>query len=310
MYCFLNQFSFEYHKSGITDEIIKYTLEDLASLLHALAEKDINLIFNLNFSNVKINGIELKFHILKKLEQKSRIYLLKKIDSGKPFCSNTYDEYDTDEKIVLECKEINENINILETFLACALYLKAPVITADNFCSKGHYFNPEIEINCNEKEKRKLDNYKLSEYSLYIEKLNAERCQNINTWEEYFTSINEIYEKVKITDECKKNFEVYAFDSIQGNCIRNEVLRFETFLKDNKTQTIPNLNFKDLAKNINEESDTKKRKKKAQLTSKDINNNSMVMSWHTRVNGDFRLYFYFDDDLVYFTMYCKKIPDP
>lgn len=311
MYCFLNQFSFEYHRTGILEEEIKSTLEDLVNFLNKLSSHNINLIFNSSFSNVKVNGVELKHHILKKLQQKEKIYLLKKIDSGKPFCSNTYDKYENDQKIVLECKEKKEKIDIVETFLACALHIKAPIITADKFCSKAHYFIPEIEIDCNEEGiTRKLNNYKLSEYEQYLDELNKEKYKNIDDWDKYIKCVNETFKKIKITKECKANFEVYSFDSPDAKQIRNEIERFEKFLFERKERKIPSLNFKELDKNINEESETKQSKKKSQLTSKDINGNSIIMSWHSRVNDDFRQYFYFDDDLVYFTMYCKKIPDP
>ncbi|QNM89762.1 hypothetical protein HOO34_09045 [Aliarcobacter cryaerophilus] len=311
MYCFLNQFSFEYHRTGISEEEIKSTLEDLVNLLNKLSSYDINLIFNSSFSNVKINGQELKYHITKKLEQKAKIFLLKKIDSGRPFCSDSYDEYSNDEKIVLECKEKNENIDIVETFLACALHIKAPIITADKFCSKAHYFTSKIKIDCKEEGIiRELDNYKLSEYEQYLDKLKLEKYKNTNDWNDYINLINDTFKKVRITKECKVNFEIYSFDSPDAKQIRNEIERFEFFLLERQDKVIANLNFKELDRHISEESYTKQSKKKAQLTSKDINGNSMVMSWHSRVNGDFRQYFYFDDNLVYFTMYCKKIPDP
>lgn len=309
MYCFMNHFSFEYHRSGISNDEIKTTLEDLVKLLKLFKENEINLVFNYMFSSVKVNGMELKKHILTQLEQKSRTFLLKKLDSSKPFCANIYDDYQDDEFIMSNCKDRIEKIDILETFLACAMYLKAPIITADKFCAKGHFFNTEIEIECNEGKISQLKNYKLSEYNNLLSSLNAQKFTNIKDWDTYINFINTTFQKVKVTNECKEYFKIYSFDSPQGKCIKNEIERFEIFVKDRADQAISNINYKELDKNINEESITKQRKRKSKLISKDKNGNTMVMSWHTRVNDDFRLYFYFEDGLIYFTLFCPKISD-
>lgn len=308
MNCFINHFSFENHKKSITDEEIKDTLNDLVSLLNIFKKNNFNLIFNYMFSKTQINGQELKKHVLK-LDQKNRVFLLKSLDTGKPFCANLFDDYQDDEFIMSNCKEKTEKIDILETFLACAMYFKAPIVTADKFCSKVQFFKDDIEIECNEGKIQNLKNYKLSEYEKMIDEFNKERFLNIDSWNEYFEYIDQSFKRITLTSECKENFRKYSFDSPQGKLIKNEIERFEKFINEKYETSITNINYKDLDKNINEESSTKKSKKKAQLTSKDINGKSMVMSWHARVNDDFRLYFYFVDEKVCFTMFCPKIPD-
>lgn len=310
MYYFLNSFSFEKHKDTLTYIEIIDTLEKLALLIKEFNSNKLELIIHSTLSNEKLNDKELKSYI-PKLEKNSRIILLTKLMKSKPFCSNTYDEYQENETIVLgNCKEKETEKQVICTFLACAMFLKAPIITPELLCCNSAFLKDTIEIVCEEGNTENLKNYLLSNYKEIFNDYMKNQKENIISWDSYFEYTDKVLDKVKITKECKENFKVYSFDSQQGKCIQNEIQRFETFLLERKDKVIPRLNFKELDKNINEESQKKQKIRKSQLTTKDINGNSMVMSWHSRVNDDFRQYFYFDDDLVYFTMYCKKIPDP
>ena len=179
----------------------------------------------------------------------------------------------------------------------------------ESLCCNSNFLSDNIEIVCKEGPTENLKNYLLSNYKQIFSDYIQNQKKNVISWDTYFEYTDKALKKVKITNECKENFKVYSFESQQGKCIQNEIERFESFLLERKDKVIPSLNFKELDKNINEESSKKQSKRRSQLTSKDVNGNSMVMSWHSRVNDDFRQYFYFDDDLVYFTMYCKKIPD-
>lgn len=310
MYYFLNSFSFEKHKNNLTyDEIID-TLEKLALLIYEFDLNGLELIIHSTLSNEKLNDQELKSYI-PKLDKNSRILLFTKLMKSKPFCSNTYENYQEDETILLgNCKEKETQKEVICTFLACAMFLRAPIITPETLCCNSSFLSDNIKIVCENGHTENLKNYLLSNYKQIFSDYVQNQKENVNNWNTYFEYTDKVFKKVKITNECKENFKVYSFDSQQGKCIQNEIKRFEIFLLERKDKVIPSLNFKELDQNINEESGTKQIKKKSQLTSKDIKGNSMVMSWHSRVNGDFRQYFYFDDNLVYFTMYCKKIPDP
>lgn len=309
MYYFLNSFSFEKHKDNLTYIEIIDTLEKLALLIYEFNSKGLELIIHSTLSNEKLNDQELKTYI-PKLKRDLQVLLFAKLMKSKPFCSNTYEDYQEDETIVLaDCKEKETEREIICTFLACAMFFKAPIITAESLCCNSNFLSDNIEIVCKEGHTENLKNYLLSNYKQIFSDYIQNQKKNVISWDTYFEYTDKALKKVKITNECKENFKVYSFESQQGKCIQNEIERFESFLLERKDKVIPSLNFKELDKNINEESSKKQSKRRSQLTSKDVNGNSMVMSWHSRVNDDFRQYFYFDDDLVYFTMYCKKIPD-
>jgi len=310
MYYFLNSFSFENHKDNLTYDEIITTLSNLSLLINEFNLNKLELIIHSTLSIEKLNGQELKSYI-PKLDKDLRVTLLAKLTKSKPFCSNTYEDYHEDEIIVLaNCKEELSQKDVICNFLGCAMFLKAPIITPELFCCNSGFSNDQIKIICDNGHSENLKNYLLSNYKEIFDDYIKNQKENLISWDTYFEYTDRVLKKVKITNECKENFKIYSYDSQQGKCIQNEIERFETFLLERKDKVIPSLNFKELDKNINDESGKKQRIRKSKLTSKDINGNSMVMSWHSRVNDDFRQYFYFDDDLVYFTMYCKKIPDP
>lgn len=127
MYYFLNSFSFEKHKNNLTyDEIID-TLEKLALLIYEFNSNKLELIIHSTLSNEKLNDQELKSYI-PKLKKNLQVLLLAKLMKSKPFCSNTYDDYQENEIIVLEnCKEKETKKEVICTFLACAMFLRAPI---------------------------------------------------------------------------------------------------------------------------------------------------------------------------------------
>jgi mRNA-degrading endonuclease RelE of RelBE toxin-antitoxin system len=307
MYCFLNHFSFEYHRQDISDTEVTDTLKEIVKLIIELNKNDTELILNSMFSNITVNGKELKQHVLS-LDQKSKIFLLATLkNSSKPFCSDLYDEYGDNETVMSDCKEKIDNIDILETFLACAMYLKAPIVTPDKLCSKSQFLNSTIDIICNKGHSEQLDNYFLSKKHSLITNLQTQIIQNISDWDTYINHVNTNLVKVEILSECIKDFKVYSFNSIQGRNIREDIEKINQFIIDNGGNP-SHVHYKQLGKHINEETDDKLVKRKSKLTRKDKNGISKIMSWHTRV-GDYRLYFYFTKEIVYFTLFCAKIPE-
>lgn len=307
MYYFLNHFAFEHHKISISDAEVTSTLKEMVALIQNLNNNNLELILNSMFSNISVNGKALKQHILL-LDQKSKIFMLDVLKrSSKPFCSDLYDEYQEDVVIMSDCKEAVDGIDVLETFLACAMYLKAPIITPDKLCSKSQFLESPINIQCNTGHNEKLDNFLLSNQHLLISSLKTQTIQNISDWDTYINHVNSNLKKIEILEECANDLKVYSFNSIQGRNIREDMEKINTFIIDNGGNPA-HVQYKELSKHINEETQNKLVKRKSKLTRKDKDGKSKTMSWHTRI-GDYRLYFYFTNDIVYFTLFCAKIPE-
>ena len=161
-YLFLNHFVF--HNINISrhqNNTIKI-FTDLAYLAKAIQELNSELIFD--------NKLSLFLDYIKSIEDRAiRIFLMAKIRNPKPFCSDTFDEYFEDENIVLgNCVVDGTDINILENFLACAMFLKSPIVTPKSICKNSYFLNETINIKC-DRESVELKNYSLEDTKSILE---------------------------------------------------------------------------------------------------------------------------------------------
>ena len=63
-----------------------------------------------------------------------------------------FDEYFEDENIVLgNCVVDGTDIDILENFLACAIFLNSPIVTPRSICRNSCFLNDTIHIRCDNK---------------------------------------------------------------------------------------------------------------------------------------------------------------
>ena len=160
-YLFLNNFSFDSLDDNISEEKMIEIFESLATLSKDINEFDAQLIFD-NKLSLFLNYITL----IK--DTPTRRFLMAKIRNPQPFCSNTFDEYSEDENIVLgNCIIEGTNIDILESFLACAMFLNSPILTVKSICKNECFFNEIILIKC-DNDSKELKNYALEERDLIL----------------------------------------------------------------------------------------------------------------------------------------------
>ncbi|WP_067177841.1 hypothetical protein [Sulfurospirillum sp. UCH001] len=311
MYCFLNYFAFEKAKEGINDSHILQTLRDIFSFSSLLHKHSISLIINQNLLNTYVKGDLLKNYLLKIEEADIRRALLSKFTNYHPFCSDTYDAYGDNEVIMLgNCHELSTKIDIIGNFLACAMYNNSSIVTPDKLCSREAFFGDKINISC-EHSQYELYNFCLSKHETmlleYLENKHKAEYANISTWQEYQNYVNSNFKYVEILNDCISTLLPYAWGSIQQRNVLEDISNINTFIEANGGNPL-HVNFSKLGKHINEETSNKQSKRKHRLTKKDKDNNSIILSWHTRI-GDYRLYFYLTDSKVYFVFFTPKIPD-
>ncbi|MDQ7062054.1 MAG: hypothetical protein Q9M43_13425 [Sulfurimonas sp.] len=218
------------------------------------------------------------------------ILLLAKIGNSLPFCSNSYHEYENDENLVLgNCKVKDTGIDILENFLACAVYLNAPVVTAKTLCN-NKFLDKKIEIICKD-EIVFLDNYFLEDTNDIIKKVKENIKLSASNWEDWKTNSLPLYKNILITNDCFKEILNYSFSSKYAHGILDFIEKVNTFIANKKINT---LNFDECCSHTTKESETRRKQFKNQLMVKNCDDTKEIASWHTRINQDFRLYFTLD----------------
>jgi len=165
-YLFLNHFAFENIDSSINQKDIIELFTSLAQLTKVITELKCNLIFD--------NKLASSMNYIKLIDDRAtKIFLLTKIQHSRPFCSDSFDEYFEDENIVLgNCVIDGTDIDILENFLACAVYLHSPIVTPRSICKNSCFLNETINIKCNN-ESIELKNY-------FLEKNETSGDKNFN----------------------------------------------------------------------------------------------------------------------------------
>ncbi|SFO86818.1 hypothetical protein SAMN05216234_10118 [Hydrogenimonas thermophila] len=303
-YIYLNQICLENFKSSLMNETIIEFFKNLIYLLKNLREIEVEIIFDSNISQFKYNNQSL-YYFLKNLPRDMKEILLVKITKNIPFCSNEFDEYSDNENIVLgDCKIKEMNIDILDSFLACALYHNAPILST-KLCDIEELTKEYIFIEC-KNNSHKLANFCIENKNEIVDSLNKNYQNEINNWQKWKESINVLYKFVNITDECFEELCKYSFNSVYGKIVRNFMKNIDYYIKKNESI---HLDFSKCCSNTKIESDTRLIKFKRELSIVNCNGNKEIANWHTWINKDFRLYFTIDkiNNKICFIKFCKKI---
>ncbi len=308
-YIFLNQFSFENIDNSKQSNDIIQTFEEVAYLLRDLRKFDYELIFDTKLSQFKFNNKTI-IDYLELISKEARILLLSKIQKSKPFCSDTFDEYFENENIVLgNCIIEDTNIEILENFLACAMFLNAPIVTP-NICTKEIFLKDKVTIVCDKIEKE-LINYLLKDKTdreVILNKIENEIKNSSDNWQEWRENSLPLYKNVSMTNECFKEINKYSFTTDIATSIIDFIKNIDSYV-NNQNKSIMNLNYKECCSNTNPESTPRLDKLKRELSVINCNDNKEVANWHTYIKKDFRLYFVLDEksNKICFVKFTKKI---
>lgn len=210
-YLFLNQFSFENIDNSQTNETVVQVFLSLAYLLRDIRKFGSELIFDNKLSQFRFHDNTIHFFLKLIQDKDARGVLITKIQKPTPFCSDSFNEYFEDESIVLgNCVVKDTDINVLENFLACAIFLSCPIVTPKNICENSCFQEKTIKISC-EQESRELKNYFLED--------NLEIISDI---EKYFDSLDldPLEYCLKKFQNTKLNFSLleseYGFDILDS----------------------------------------------------------------------------------------------
>lgn len=170
-YLFLNHFAFENIDNSTYQQDIIEIFTNVSTLSKKINMFNSQLIFD--------NKLASFINYIKLIEDRAiRIFLMTKIRNPKPFCSDSFDEYFEDKNIVLgNCIVEGATIDILENFLACAMFLDSPIITPKSICKNRYFLDKTIYIKCDNGSKELknyfLENTKeiLDDLEIYIESL-------------------------------------------------------------------------------------------------------------------------------------------
>jgi len=304
-YLFLNQFAFENIDTSLRDENIVDLFVSLAYLLRDVRKFDTELIFYNRLSQFHFNSNSLHY-FLKLIEDKeARGILITKIQKPIPFCSDSFNDYFEDEDIVLgDCIVKDTNIDILENFLACAIFLDSPIITPRTVCQNSCFLDKNIIITCN-KDFKILQNYFLEDRKEILTKIELSIKTNIDSWQEWKDTVLPNYQNIDMTNDCFKEINIYSFSSDISKNIINFIEEINNFVQEKIVTTI---NYKECCSNTKTESDTRLKKFKRELNIYNCNEKKEIANWHTWIKKDFRLYFTFSaENKICFVKFIKKL---
>jgi len=305
-YLFLNQFGFENINSSLRDKDIVELFENLAYLLRDVRKFNSELIFDNRLSRFTFNNNSIH-HFLKLINDKeARGILFTKIQKPTPFCSDNFDDYFEDENIVLgDCVVKDTNIDILENFLACAIFFDSPVVTPRTTCQNSSFLDDTITITCTNST-RELKNYFLEEREKILDEIEVVIKTNIDSWQKWKETILPNYQNINMTDDCFKEINIYSFSSDISKSILTFIENIDSFVKK---EIVTNIKYQECCSNTQLESDTRLRKFKNRLTIINCNNEKEIANWHTYIKKDFRLYFSLDskNNKICFVKFSKKI---
>jgi len=305
-YLFLNHFAFENINISKQDEDIVNLFNEIACLLKSLKVLDYELIFNTKFSQFNFNHQSIHYYLKLVEDKDARSLLFIKIQKSQPFCSDNFDGYYEDENIVLgDCVVKNTDIQILENFLACALFLNCSIITPKSICTKSYFLNSKIEIQCGENIKE-LENLFLEDKEFILERIKNNIKNNTDNWDDWIDKVLPSYANINISEDCLKEIKIYSFTSIITISILRFIENINIFIKD---KIVTNENYEKCCSNTQLESDTRLKKFKSKLKVYNCNHNNDIANWHTYIKKDFRLYFTLDrtNNKICFVKFTKKI---
>lgn len=305
-YLFLNHFVFENIDSSKQDKDIVSLFNEIANLLKSLKSLDYELIFDNNFSQFNFNYQSIHYYLKLVKDKDARSLLFIKIQKSQPFCSDSFDAYYEDENIVLgNCKVKDTEISILENFLACALFLDSSIVTPKIICKDRCFLNSIIEIQCGI-DIKKINNLFLEDSQSILENIQKTIKENTDSWDSWINNILPTYNRIDISKDCLQEIRIYSFKSIITTSILTFIAEINKFDKD---KVVTNISYKECCSNTKPESEARLKKLKNKLKINNCLNEKEVVSWHTWIKKDFRLYFTLDEinNKICFVKFTKKI---
>jgi len=314
MHLFINHFAFTEPRDDLTESDVLEMLEHLSKLFVELKKINIELIIHERLSQSILVKKPIREYI-SKLNQVNRLSARILIDKQTPICSDIDIAFESNEDISFgDCKEKIGNIDVLYTFLSCAMYYQNPILTINNLCGKEQFLKDVINIVCEDLE-YKLNNYQLIPYLDVIKKLKVYQEKNlldkynlINNWNDYKEFVNEYFKYSKITEHCINELEKrYSYKNSHANDFRNKVKRINDFI-EREGGNPKSVDFNKLSKkHYTPESDSRyKALKKSHSGILNDVGMQVDLNWHTWVQ-DCRMYFEREDTYICFVHYEKKI---
>ncbi|RLA82499.1 MAG: hypothetical protein DRG78_07045 [Epsilonproteobacteria bacterium] len=314
MYLFLNHFAFTEPKSDLKESDVVEMLENLSILFIKLKEINVDLIIHHTLSQSMLLGKSIREYI-PKLKQNNQLSTKILISKYNPMCSDLDTKFEENEIISFgNCKEEKEKIDVLYSFLSCALFYKNPILTINSLCSKSQFQEDMINIICDNEKSYILDNYKLIPYLNVINKIKDYQKENlikeenlIDNWIDYKIFINKNLNYVKVTDYCVNIIEKkYSYKNSYSDTFRKKVKRFNTLIEINGGKP-KEINFSSLGLGTPESPTRFKKLKESHMGIKDFSGNVIELNWHEYILKDCRLYFEKEDNYISFVHYEKKI---
>lgn len=316
MNLFINHFAFTEPKDDLVEQNITESLTHLGNLFIALKQMNIELSIHQSLSQTSLLGKSIRHYIKQVIDANSRKSIIELVGKIKPICSDIDTPYEDDENIVLRnCKEEQGNLDILNTFMSCAIYYNNPILTINNLCAKGQFLKDTLNIVCDDDIVYQLNNYQLVPYKDLLLKLKEyqkskklDEYNNIDNWRDYREFVNEHFQYSRITEHCIEELDKrYSYNNSHSTDFRNKVKRIDAFI-EREGGTPKSIDFKKLSnKHYSPESDTRyKALKKSHSGILNDIGKQVYLNWHTWVQ-DCRVYFEREDSYVCFVHYEKKI---
>lgn len=316
MNLFINHFAFTKPRDNLVEQNVIEALSHLGNLFITLKKMDIELSIHQSLSQTILLGKSIREYIKQISDVNTRRSIIGLLSKIKPICSDVDTPYEDDENIILgNCKEEQEALDILNTFMSCAIYYDNPILTINNLCSKEQFLNETINIVCDDGLIYTLVNYQLTPYLDVIEKIKLYQEEKlldeynlIDNWRDYKEFVNSNFKYSKITEHCIDELDKrYSYNNSHANDFRNKVKRINAFI-EREGGNPKAIDFKKLSqKHYSPESDTRyKALKKSHSGILNDVNIQVDLNWHTWVQ-DCRVYFEREDEYICFVHYEKKI---
>lgn len=315
---YLNTDIFNHLKEDLKKEDIISAFKELTSFINKLVDYDSDVVFSQNFFNKTLFDDTL-FNILSNgLEADEFSILMRRIDiqCSNSQCSDILEEYLQEDLEInyLNCKEKNSGEDIIGTYIACALYNEMPILNLDKLCEENHYFNSEVIEIIEEgiDEPHQVENLKLSNYRIILDNFNNGIYEQLATWKEYIPYTEENFKYIKFTKHCKRDFfRAPKFPNKYIKGIRKQIENLNKFVEEHSGKTMSCANLADWDIRATRESVNRfDHFKDNILKKKNCSGNNESMDWHAKIDY-LRLYFTCsENNIMCFTFFTKKIPNP